>query len=118
MNSTTTNGINPFPIYLPPSASVSTMKLSKWTKAALTAGHAIYPSSHFHEKSIENQPSSTARKDTVLLKRMLADALGADGSSYWVDLRDYLVGRISKSEFDAKASKLLGPNGISSTFIM
>lgn len=47
------------------------------------------------------------RKDTILIKNMLANVLGANRAIYWDHLHRFLCGVLPKPEFDSRAILLL-----------
>ena len=51
-----------------------------------------------------NRMPSSERRNVVLLKQQLADALGEQGKSYWTKLSEFLRGECSKQELDTLAS--------------
>lgn len=50
-------------------------------------------------------PSS--RQDVLALKQQLADALGENGPLYWDALKDFVAGKLNRSEFDYYANLYL-----------
>jgi len=46
------------------------------------------------------------RKDTLALKTALADLLGDNGPLYWKRVKDYILARINRKEFEDAISHL------------
>lgn len=51
--------------------------------------------------------ASSGRKDTVALKKALADILGVRGGTYWGKFKEFVLGKCSRKAFDAVAANLL-----------
>ncbi|KAI8800438.1 transcriptional regulator of RNA polII, SAGA, subunit-domain-containing protein [Cladochytrium replicatum] len=47
------------------------------------------------------------RQDTVAIKQELADGLGEHASVYWQALKDFLGGKYTRAQFDAKVSSIM-----------
>ncbi|KAI8053683.1 transcriptional regulator of RNA polII, SAGA, subunit-domain-containing protein [Gilbertella persicaria] len=56
---------------------------------------------HFHH------PIANGRQDVLALKQQLADALGENGPLYWDALRDFVMGKLNRQEFDFYANLYL-----------
>ncbi|KAI7863954.1 transcriptional regulator of RNA polII, SAGA, subunit-domain-containing protein [Spinellus fusiger] len=54
-----------------------------------------------------SQTIANGRQDVIALKQQLADALGENGQLYWDALRDFIVGKLNRQEFDFYASLYL-----------
>ncbi|KAG1076588.1 hypothetical protein G6F42_025429 [Rhizopus arrhizus] len=61
---------------------------------ALTKGHFSHP-------------TPNGRQDVLALKQRLADALGENGPLYWDALRDFVMGKLNRQEFDFYANLYL-----------
>jgi hypothetical protein len=61
----------------------------------LTKGHFLHPT------------TSNGRIDILVLKQQLADALGENGPLYWDALRDFVMGKLNRQEFDFYANLYL-----------
>ena len=59
------------------------------------------PKSHFFH------PTASGRQDVLALKQQLADALGENGPLYWDALRDFVMGKLNRQEFDFYANLYL-----------
>ncbi|CEP07333.1 hypothetical protein [Parasitella parasitica] len=64
------------------------------TALALSKGHFSYP-------------TPSGRQDVLALKQRLADALGENGPLYWDALRDFVMGKLNRQEFDFYANLYL-----------
>ncbi|KAF7724781.1 hypothetical protein EC973_000737 [Apophysomyces ossiformis] len=51
--------------------------------------------------------AANGRQDVLALKQQLADALGENGPLYWDALRDFVMGRLNRQEFDFYANLYL-----------
>ncbi|KAG0165711.1 hypothetical protein DFQ28_008384 [Apophysomyces sp. BC1034] len=51
--------------------------------------------------------AANGRQDVMALKQQLADALGENGPLYWDALRDFVMGRLNRQEFDFYANLYL-----------
>ncbi|KAI8880654.1 hypothetical protein K501DRAFT_335235 [Backusella circina FSU 941] len=63
--------------------------------------------SHVISKSHFLHPTSNGRQDVLALKQQLADALGENGPLYWDALRDFVMGKLNRQEFDFYANLYL-----------
>ncbi|KAI8981091.1 transcriptional regulator of RNA polII, SAGA, subunit-domain-containing protein, partial [Pilobolus umbonatus] len=63
-------------------------------KTTLSKSHFIYP-------------TPNGRQDVLALKQQLADALGENGPLYWDALRDFVMGKLNRQEFDFYANLYL-----------
>lgn len=52
-------------------------------------------------------PTANGRQDVLALKQQLADALGENGPLYWDALRDFVMGKLNRQEFDFYANLYL-----------
>jgi hypothetical protein len=64
------------------------------TLTKLTKGHFLHP-------------TANGRQDVLALKQQLADALGENGPLYWDALRDFVMGKLNRQEFDFYANLYL-----------
>lgn len=71
------------------------MIIKEENSAALTKGHFLQPT------------TSNGRIDILVLKQQLADALGENGPLYWDALRDFVMGKLNRQEFDFYANLYL-----------
>lgn len=55
----------------------------------------------------DTEKSSNGRKDVMALKQQLADCLGDNGPLYWDALRDFVMGKLNRQEFDFYANLYL-----------
>ncbi|CEI92775.1 hypothetical protein RMCBS344292_07028 [Rhizopus microsporus] len=61
----------------------------------------VSPKSHF------THSTANGRQDVLAIKQQLADALGENGPLYWDALRDFVMGRLNRQEFDFYANLYL-----------
>lgn len=61
----------------------------------------VLPKSHF------THSTANGRQDVLAIKQQLADALGENGPLYWDALRDFVMGRLNRQEFDFYANLYL-----------
>lgn len=54
-----------------------------------------------------SNPTQNGRQDVLALKQQLADALGENGPLYWDALRDFVMGKLNRQEFDFYANLYL-----------
>lgn len=54
-----------------------------------------------------SHPTPSGRQDVLALKQRLADALGENGPLYWDALRDFVMGKLNRQEFDFYANLYL-----------
>lgn len=74
-----------------------------------------YNNDHFYSAMASNavskshflHPTSNGRQDVLALKQHLADALGENGPLYWDALRDFVMGKLNRQEFDFYANLYL-----------
>lgn len=50
----------------------------------------------------------TVRVDLKAQKEALSDALGDNASKYWTIFKDFIQAKLSKTEFDIAAARVLG----------
>ncbi|SAM04938.1 hypothetical protein [Absidia glauca] len=55
----------------------------------------------------DTEKNSNGRKDVMALKQQLADCLGDNGPLYWDALRDFVMGKLNRQEFDFYANLYL-----------
>ncbi|KAI8389462.1 hypothetical protein BD560DRAFT_381726 [Blakeslea trispora] len=60
-----------------------------------------------NNKNHFTHPTANGRQDVLALKQQLADALGENGPLYWDALRDFVMGRLNRQEFDFYANLYL-----------
>ncbi|KAI9029856.1 transcriptional coactivator Hfi1/Transcriptional adapter 1 [Phycomyces nitens] len=60
-----------------------------------------------HSQGHFSQAISNGRQDVIALKQLLADALGENGPLYWDALRDFVIGKLNRQEFDFYANLYL-----------
>jgi len=58
--------------------------------------------------SSASSPTTLKRKDTFQIKQKLSEVLGPNGKEYWKCLKNYLIGKLSKNEFDKSIKNLIG----------
>ncbi|KAI8377697.1 transcriptional regulator of RNA polII, SAGA, subunit-domain-containing protein [Radiomyces spectabilis] len=54
-----------------------------------------------------SHPTHHGRQDVLAIKQQLADALGENGPLYWDALRDFVMGKLNRQEFDFYANLYL-----------
>lgn len=62
---------------------------------------------HTNHKGHFLHPTANGRQDVLALKQQLADALGENGPLYWDALRDFVMGKLNRQEFDFYANLYL-----------
>ncbi|KAI8979228.1 transcriptional regulator of RNA polII, SAGA, subunit-domain-containing protein [Mycotypha africana] len=60
-----------------------------------------------HTKTHFLHPTATGRQDVLALKQQLADALGENGPLYWDALKEFVMGKLNRQEFDFYANLYL-----------
>lgn len=62
-----------------------------------------------HDRSLSKKQTHIPqqRKNSNSIKRMLANVLGHNRESYWDHLRLFLIGTLTKSEFDSRVIHFL-----------
>jgi hypothetical protein len=71
------------------------------------------PSGGWHRRKLDepqDEEINIARKDTILLKRLLSTALGHNAIDYWRSLRNYMIGKLKHVDFQRRAGDYLGSN--------
>ena len=58
--------------------------------------------------STASSPSPLKRKNTLQIKQKLSEVLGSNSQEYWNCLKKYLMGKLSKHEFDKSIKSLIG----------
>ncbi|KAJ3384491.1 hypothetical protein HDU92_003563 [Lobulomyces angularis] len=64
----------------------------------------------FSNKDSEKDSPNVDRKDTKAIKSLLAQVLGVNREFYWQSLKDYIMGKMDKVDFDSLAKHYLGEN--------
>ncbi|KAI8353646.1 transcriptional regulator of RNA polII, SAGA, subunit-domain-containing protein [Choanephora cucurbitarum] len=82
----------------------SNYKMTVLNKDDTTSFHTKPPVNH---KSHFAHPTANGRQDVLALKQQLADALGENGPLYWDALRDFVMGKLNRQEFDFYANLYL-----------
>ncbi|KAG0737322.1 hypothetical protein G6F23_010414 [Rhizopus arrhizus] len=60
-----------------------------------------------HLKGHFSHPTPNGRQDVLAIKQQLADALGENGPLYWDALREFVMGKLNRQEFDFYANLYL-----------
>ena len=66
---------------------------------------------------IIRQGSNYERVDLKAKKDDISQILGDDADSYWNTFRDFITAKLSKTEFDIAARRILGKNSMQLFFI-